>query len=196
VCGGVEPARLHLALDAQTSGGLLISIDPQRHERLLELLGESGAAGYTIGRIVERSSGRIRLCPTAPAEFAGKDQPIMAKCCDSASSSDKPAAHSGQCCAGPAGGTLPGTSAAALKAFGEFMRATSAGGALDEKTKELISLSLVVFSRCESCLEVHVEKARRMGITQAEMDEAAWLAVAMGGAPVRMFYSEVTGLKS
>ena len=196
VCGGVEPARLHLALDAQTSGGLLISIDPQRHERLLELLGESGVAGYTIGRIVERSSGRIRLCPTAPAEFAGKDQPIMAKCCDSASSSDKPAAHSGQCCASPAGGTLPGTSAAAQRAFGEFMKAASAAGALDEKTKELIALSLVVLSRCESCLEVHIEKARRMGITQAEMDEAAWLAVAMGGAPVRMFYNEVTGRKS
>ncbi len=29
-----------------------------------------------------------------------------------------------------------------------------------------------------------------MGITQAQLDEAAWCAVAMGGAPVRMFYLE------
>lgn len=119
----------------------------------------------------------------------------MAKCCDSPSPSDTPAAHSGQCCAGTAGGTLPGTSAAAMKAFGEFMKATSAAGALDEKTKELIALAMVVYSRCESCLEAHIEKARRMGISQAEMDEAAWVAVAMGGAPVRMFYTDVTGRK-
>ena len=29
-----------------------------------------------------------------------------------------------------------------------------------------------------------------MGITREELDEAAWCAVAMGGAPVRMFYQE------
>ena len=29
-----------------------------------------------------------------------------------------------------------------------------------------------------------------MGITDAELEEAAWSAVAMGGAPVRMFYLE------
>jgi hypothetical protein len=29
-----------------------------------------------------------------------------------------------------------------------------------------------------------------MGITQAELDEAAWCAIAMGGAPVRMFYEQ------
>jgi hypothetical protein len=29
-----------------------------------------------------------------------------------------------------------------------------------------------------------------MGISPAELEEAAWLAVAMCGAPVRMFYLE------
>ena len=29
-------------------------------------------------------------------------------------------------------------------------------------------------------------------MTQAELDEAAWCAIAMGGAPVRMFYQEAT----
>jgi len=32
--------------------------------------------------------------------------------------------------------------------------------------------------------------AREMGLTQAELDEAAWCAIAMGGAPVKMFYQE------
>jgi len=31
---------------------------------------------------------------------------------------------------------------------------------------------------------------REMGLTQAELDEAAWCAIAMGGAPVKMFYQE------
>jgi hypothetical protein len=30
-----------------------------------------------------------------------------------------------------------------------------------------------------------------MGISRGELDEAAWCATAMGGAPVRMFYQEV-----
>jgi len=30
-----------------------------------------------------------------------------------------------------------------------------------------------------------------MGFTQAEIDEAVWMAIAFGGAPVMMFYKEV-----
>ena len=61
---------------------------------------------------------------------------------------------------------------------------------LDEKAKELILFSLVLHSRCHPCFDAHYESARELGITQAELDEAAWCAIAMGGAPVRMFYQE------
>jgi AhpD family alkylhydroperoxidase len=61
---------------------------------------------------------------------------------------------------------------------------------LDVKVKELIQFSLVLLSRCGACFEAHYEKARAMGLTQAELDEAAWCAIVMGGAPVRMFYQE------
>ena len=77
-----------------------------------------------------------------------------------------------------------------MKAFGALMRASGSGGAIDEKTKELINLALVILARCEPCFEAHVKKARKMGFTQAQLDEAAWCAIAMGGAPVRMFYME------
>lgn len=70
------------------------------------------------------------------------------------------------------------------------MRSVQAAGVLNEKTKELILFSQVVGSRCQPCFEAHVRRAREMGITQAEMDEAAWCAIAMGGAPVKMFYQE------
>jgi AhpD family alkylhydroperoxidase len=70
------------------------------------------------------------------------------------------------------------------------MRSVQAAGVLDEKTKELILFSHVVGSRCQPCFDVHYQKALKMGITQAELDEAAWCAIALGGAPVKMFYQE------
>ena len=100
-------------------------------------------------------------------------------------------AHQPGCCADVFGKeAVAGSAIEAQKAFGAFMRAVQTGGALDEKTKELILFSLVLQSRCQPCFEAHVQKAREMGITQPELDEAAWCAIALGGAPVRMFYQE------
>ena len=73
------------------------------------------------------------------------------------------------------------------------MRSVQAAGALDEKTKELILFSQVLASRCQPCFDLHFQKARALGITLAELDEVAWCAIAMGGAPVRMFYQECLG---
>lgn len=81
------------------------------------------------------------------------------------------------------------TSQESLQSFGNLIRSTLSNGVLDEKTKELITFSLVVLSKCKECIEVHYEKAIKMGITKEELDEAAWCAIAMGGAPVKMFYS-------
>jgi len=68
-----------------------------------------------------------------------------------------------------------------------LIKSVQSAGALNEKTKELILFSLVVGSRCQPCLEAHLRRARALGITQAELDEAAWCAIALGGAPVKMF---------
>jgi AhpD family alkylhydroperoxidase len=71
-----------------------------------------------------------------------------------------------------------------------MISSVQAAGVLSEKAKELILFSLVVQSRCHSCFDAHYAKAREIGITQAELDEAVWCAIAMGGAPVKMFYQE------
>ena len=99
-------------------------------------------------------------------------------------------AHPAGCCADifDAKAAQPSSANDTQKAFGAFMRSVQAAGALSEKAKELILFSLVVHSRCHPCFEAHYAKARELGITQAELDEAAWCAIAMGGAPVRMFY--------
>lgn len=77
-----------------------------------------------------------------------------------------------------------------FEGFGKLIRSTMAEGILDEKTKEIITFSLVVLSKCRECIEVHFDKALKMGITEDELNEAAWCAIAMGGAPVKMFYSK------
>ena len=79
---------------------------------------------------------------------------------------------------------------AAIKRFFGVDTLAYQSGALDAKTKELILFSLVVHSRCHPCFDAHYQKARELGIAQAELDEAAWCAIAMGGAPVKMFYQE------
>ena len=104
-------------------------------------------------------------------------------------SNPAPEVHEPGCCADVfATDSAPASLAQSQRAFGELMRAVQAGGALDAKTKELILFSLVVLSRCQPCFAAHHEKALVMGLSQSELDEAAWCAIAMGGAPVRMFY--------
>jgi len=55
-----EPPTLAL-VDPQTSGGLLIAVAPDAHERLLAELGQRGAHGWTIGQVVHGPVGEMAL---------------------------------------------------------------------------------------------------------------------------------------
>jgi AhpD family alkylhydroperoxidase len=70
------------------------------------------------------------------------------------------------------------------------MAAALASGALDVVQKELMTIALSVAVRCEPCLKLHLDKARSMGITPEEIEEAAWLGVAFGGCEAMMFWQE------
>lgn len=76
--------------------------------------------------------------------------------------------------------------------FLAFLGATASPGALDQKTKQAIAIALSVLAKCEPCLKSHIQKARKTGFTQAEIDEAAWMAVGFGGCPVMMMYKKVS----
>ncbi|EOD00307.1 carboxymuconolactone decarboxylase family protein [Caldisalinibacter kiritimatiensis] len=54
---------------------------------------------------------------------------------------------------------------------------------LDVKTKELISVAIAAYNRCEYCIVFHVYKALEAGATREEILEAAMVAVAFGGGP-------------
>ena len=71
-----------------------------------------------------------------------------------------------------------------------MMRSAGNAGALDAKSKELITFALVCMSRCGPCIRGHYDKAIAMGITPEELREALWCAVFIGGAPVKLFYEE------
>ncbi|MFR1707707.1 MAG: carboxymuconolactone decarboxylase family protein [Clostridium sp.] len=90
-------------------------------------------------------------------------------------------------------GTLGETNGDNVNAFMGLLGTTYAEGALDTKTKELISVGIAAYNRCEYCIVFHVYKALEAGATRAEIMEAAMVSVAFGGGP-SMAYS-VTLLK-
>lgn len=61
-------------------------------------------------------------------------------------------------------------------------------GAIDLKTKELISVAIGCYNRCEYCIVYHSYKALEAGATPEEIREAAMVSVAFGGGP-SMAYS-------
>jgi AhpD family alkylhydroperoxidase len=53
------------------------------------------------------------------------------------------------------------------------------GGALDAKTRELISLAVALTTQCAYCLDVHSRAAKRHGATREELAEVALVAAAV-----------------
>ena len=77
-----------------------------------------------------------------------------------------------------------------LQSFGAFVKGAEAAGALDEKTKHLMLLSLGVAFQCSWCIAVHVKGCVDSGATKEELLEAAMMAVVMGGGP-KLMYIEI-----
>jgi selenide, water dikinase len=200
IAADVDEALVNLGFDAQTSGGLLIAVPMERLEMLRQSLARRGVSGFVIGRVIREMENQILLTQSGrdalprvqadrqvgPTDVNDSQENKSMKPSTSDSSS-----HHGGCCADIfSGQAAPSSVGETQRAFGAMMRAVQASGALNEKAKELILFSLVVQSRCEPCFDAHFRRARELGITQAELDEAAWCAIAMGGAPVKMFYEE------
>ena len=80
-----------------------------------------------------------------------------------------------------------------IEGFMGLLETTYTEGALDVKTKELISIGIATYSRCLYCIVYHTYKALEAGATRDEILQAAMVSVAFGGGP-SMAYS-VTLLK-
>jgi AhpD family alkylhydroperoxidase len=85
-------------------------------------------------------------------------------------------------------GELSKTNPEQVNAFMGLLGAAYEPNALDIKTKELISVGVGCYNRCEYCIVYHSYKAFEAGATKEEIMEAAMVAVAFGGGP-SMAYS-------
>ena len=75
--------------------------------------------------------------------------------------------------------TLRQHAPAAMDAFFAFDKAVFTEGALTVKVKELIAVAVAVTTQCPYCIEIHVQKAKAAGATDAELTEATLVAAAL-----------------
>ena len=178
----VPEAAMSVMCDAQTSGGLLVALPAQAAPEFVKRLHDAGMERATvIGRILAESDGKIVVSKQELAAMAKPDPPEEA-------TAHEPEAKDSECCSADPNAD-PGQVG---EAHGKFMGAALAPGAIDVVQKELMAIALAVLARCGPCIDVHLAKALKMGITREEIEEAAWMAIAMGGAPVYMFWDEAS----
>ena len=193
---GVTGEMLEVCLDGQTSGGLLIAVAWERGEELVERLREEGvAAAAIIGRVTGKETGRIRLVRRGE-KGNGSERKERTRGETTMKEEEKCCGEEKSCCgaegkhAGEVSASGGGTREIEGK-FKEFMKEAAKPGALDAATKQAMNIALSALAKCKPCLKTHIQKARAMGFSEEEIDEAAWLAISFGGCPVMMFYNEV-----
>jgi len=76
------------------------------------------------------------------------------------------------------------------KAFGELRSSVYKDGAIDARTKELISIAASVLMRCEKCTDIHAQRARKNGATDEQIAEAIACAMFVA-AGSQLSWSEV-----
>lgn len=87
---------------------------------------------------------------------------------------------------GELGKALPGP----MSGFSQLHKSAVAGGVLDTKTKELISLGIAITARCDGCIAFHVHDALKAGAMHNEILETIGVAILMGGGPALMYGCE------
>lgn len=185
---------IDMCYDAQTSGGLLIAIQKDKADKFLKTLHNEGITNATIigsirgkgnGKVFIETTGKRKLPqPNKTNTVEAKAQPVKT----ASTTNDTP------CCPQP--DTHKDTPTAegieSVQAdFAKFLSSVTTPGGLDAFTKQALNIALSVLARCEPCIKTHTEKAKKMGFSQEEIDEAVWMAVAFGGSPVMMFYNNI-----
>ena len=192
--------NLPVLYDPQTSGGLLIALPEKAAQPLVEEMHERGHTSTSIiGRIVAKDAGKpqggVVIINSELQNFIGKREVVtMLEKQDAAVSSraEEPSSAMVEepCCASPP--TVGEEIAAdALALFTDFMNEVNKEGLIDKRAKKLMAIALSISQRCKPCLVIHVKSALVMGISRAEIDEAANLAISFGGCTAMMFYEEV-----
>jgi selenide,water dikinase len=175
-----------------------------RGRRPIVASGEPGEEPADSASAAQPSPGREPEASACPSQgdadmtkHRATRKPAAGPCCGPAETpapgrTVSRAMAAGPCCPEGHGAaeTAAGVSGIRQK-FAEFMKAAASPGALDAPTKQAVAVALSVLARCGPCARNHIAKARKMGFSQDEIDEAAWMAIAFGGSTVMMFYEGV-----
>jgi selenide,water dikinase len=199
--------NLPVLYDAQTSGGLLVSLPEAAAAEYLQGLHQRGhPAAAVIGRVARAADpgheGEVVIVNSQLAHWVGTALPLLpapmaVPASPAPAPAPAPAAAALTCCASPAPGPAAAPApvdAAELEAsalFANFMERANQPGLIGQRHKKLMAIALSVAQRCQPCLLVHIRAALAQGIPKAEIDEAAWLGIAFAGCPAMVFYREV-----
>ena len=66
-----------------------------------------------------------------------------------------------------------------VRGYGTLSTAGQKTGHLDAKTRELIAVAVAISLRCDGCITVHTDAARKLGATEAELAEALGVATSL-----------------
>jgi len=80
-----------------------------------------------------------------------------------------------------------------LTGFNALLRSSVGDGALTHREKELISVAVACYTRCEYCIVYHVHSAMKTGATPEQVLDAGMVSVLFGGGPAMAYV--VTALK-
>jgi selenide, water dikinase len=170
--------------DAQTSGGLIIALPDEEVDDVVREMRDAGVDPVAIvGRITERSEGKIHITASAPKNpvsakrSATRAEATMSK---AEETSEETCCEHGSSTPDKAGGM-----------FEDFMGTAMQPGAVDVVTKELLAIALSLAQHCEPCARIHLKKAKTMDIGLEELEEVAALATAFSGCRVHMWWKEL-----
>ncbi|GJD66961.1 carboxymuconolactone decarboxylase family protein [Methylobacterium frigidaeris] len=66
-----------------------------------------------------------------------------------------------------------------VRGYGALSSVGQKTAQLDAKTRELIAVAIAITLRCDGCITVHTDAARKLGATEAELAEALGVATSV-----------------
>ncbi|WP_457676610.1 carboxymuconolactone decarboxylase family protein [Thiolapillus sp.] len=70
-----------------------------------------------------------------------------------------------------------------LEIIGELSQESTRKGKLGRKTKELVTFGIALHKQCERCICIHADDAKRVGASEAELEQVRRIALFMRSTP-------------
>jgi AhpD family alkylhydroperoxidase len=88
-------------------------------------------------------------------------------------------------------GSLAKLTPETVKGYGAMGTAGQKTNHLDAKMRELIAIAVSITLRCDGCITVHTENARKLGATREEIAEALGVAVSVNAGAAIVYSTRV-----